>query len=65
MGIFSSIGNILEGIFGSGSSKNSDTEQIKSALEADDRRDKTQAILIYLSLALGFTALMVSIFRKK
>jgi hypothetical protein len=65
MGIFSGIGSIIDNIFGSGSSSNSETEQIKSALEADDKRDKTQAILIYLSLGVGFTALMVAIFKKK
>lgn len=63
MGIFSGIGSVIDSIFGSGSS--SDTDQIKAAIEADDKRDKTQSVLIYVSLGLGLTALLVAIFKKK
>ena len=64
MGFLAGIGSILDNLFGSGSSNNSETEQIKLTLEADDRRDKTQFILIILSFILGFSALMVAIFKK-
>jgi hypothetical protein len=61
--MFNAIGSIIDSLFGSGSS--SDTEQLQAQIDSDNKRDSTQWIAIGLTFALSVTALLVAIFKKK